>query len=301
MKVVYGLKDKNMAISPSHKLGQLIGNILENLFVPLLQDIANKTGLYLDIVGQPRKARKGKKITWEDTYGNTHDLDFVFEYSGSATTLGRPVAFIESAWRRYTKHSKNKAQEIQGAVLPIVSKYQLECPFKGAILAGEFTEPSLKQLESCGFQVLYIHYKDIVSAFALAGIDMAFDENTSEIILAEKVALIERFKQDQLEIVKSSIFNSNKTNIERFTKALEWKIQKTLKYIVITPLYGHNFQFQTLKEAKNFIATYNSTLIPNHLIFNTFLIHVKYMNGDSVDAELSNTQSALDFLERILS
>ncbi|QXF34614.1 hypothetical protein CE143_16680 [Photorhabdus luminescens] len=76
-----------MAISPSHKLGQLIGSILENLFVPLLQDIANKTSLYLDVVGQPRKARKGKKITWEDTYGNTHDLDFVFEYSGSATTL----------------------------------------------------------------------------------------------------------------------------------------------------------------------------------------------------------------------
>ncbi len=50
-----------MAISPSHKLGQLIGNILENLFVPLLQDIANKTNLYLDVVGQPRKARKGKK------------------------------------------------------------------------------------------------------------------------------------------------------------------------------------------------------------------------------------------------
>ncbi len=50
-----------MAISPSHKLGQLIGSILENLFVPLLQDIANKTSLYLDVVGQPRKARKGKK------------------------------------------------------------------------------------------------------------------------------------------------------------------------------------------------------------------------------------------------
>ncbi|QMT05658.1 hypothetical protein [Enterobacter kobei] len=62
-----------MAASPSHKLGQLIGNILESLFVPLLQEVADKSGLYLDVVGQPRKARKGKKITWEDAYGSTHE------------------------------------------------------------------------------------------------------------------------------------------------------------------------------------------------------------------------------------
>lgn len=215
-----------MAASPSHKLGQLIGNILESLFVPLLQDIANKSGLYLDVVGQPRKARKGKKITWEDAYGSTHDLDFVFEKSGSDTTLGRPVAFIESAWRRYTKHSKNKAQEIQGAVLPIVNKYQIECPFKGAILAGEFTEPSLKQLKSSGFQVMYIPYKDFFAAFSEAGIDMSFNESTSEKILSEKVESIENLQQIQLEKVKGSIFKSNQLGINEFITALELKVQK---------------------------------------------------------------------------
>ncbi|AYC18446.1 hypothetical protein DZA65_01553 [Dickeya dianthicola] len=290
-----------MAASPSHKLGQLIGNILESLFAPLLQDIADKSGLYLDVVGQPRKARKGKKITWEDAYGSTHDLDFVFEYSGNETTLGRPVAFIESAWRRYTKHSKNKAQEIQGAVLPIVNKYQIECPFKGAILAGEFTEPSLKQLKSSGFQVMYIPYNDFVTAFSDAGIDMSFDESTSEKILSEKVMLIEQLEKTQLEQVKESILKSNQSEIKEFITALEWKVQKILKHIVISPLYGHNFTFETIDEAKNFITNYNSNVVPDNLHFNTFIIHVKYMNGDTINAELSSTNAAIEFLTKILS
>lgn len=290
-----------MAASPSHKLGQLIGNILESLFVPLLQDVANKSGLYLDVVGQPRKARKGKKITWEDAYGSTHDLDFVFEYSGSDTTLGRPVAFIESAWRRYTKHSKNKAQEIQGAVLPIVNKYQIECPFKGAILAGEFTEPSLKQLQSSGFQVMYIPYKDFVAAFSRAGIDMSFDESTTEKTLSEKVKLIERLEQSQLNLVQDSIFQSNQKGINEFILALELKVQKILRYIIISPLYGHDFKFETLDEAKEFIANYNGDTVPENLRFNTFIIHVKYANGDAINAELSSPNSAIGFLTSILS
>ncbi|WP_085337480.1 hypothetical protein [Serratia marcescens] len=290
-----------MAASPSHKLGQLIGNILESLFVPLLQNVADKAGLYLDVVGQPRKARKGKKITWEDAYGSTHDLDFVFEYSGSDTTLGRPVAFIESAWRRYTKHSKNKAQEIQGAVLPIVNKYQIECPFKGAILAGEFTEPSLKQLQSSGFQVMYIPYKDFVAAFSRAGIDMSFDESTSEKILSEKVNLIEKLDQTQLKKVQNSIFESNQEEINEFIKALELKVQKVLKYIMISPLYGHDFKFETIDEAKEFITTYNGNKVPENLRFNTFIVHVKYVNGDTINAELSSTNAALRFLTSILS
>ena len=282
-----------MAASPSHKLGQLIGNILESLFVPLLRSVADKSGLYLDVVGQPRKARKGKKITWEDAYGSTHDLDFVFEYSGSDTTLGRPVAFIESAWRRYTKHSKNKAQEIQGAVLPIVNKYQIECPFKGAILAGEFTEPSLKQLQSSGFQVMYIPYKDFVAAFSRAGIDMSFDESTSEKILSEKVSLIEQLDQIQLKKVQDSIFESNQEGISEFITALELKVQKVLKYIMISPLYGHDFKFETIDEAKAFITTYNGNKVPENLRFNTFIIHVKYVNGDTINAELSSANAAL--------
>ena len=169
-----------MAKSPSHKFGQLIGNLLEELIEPFLKDFARRSGLFLDYQKNSRPARKGKKVTWQDPYGNLHDLDYVLERNGTAYTLGTPLAFIEVAWRRYTKHSRNKAQEIQGAILPLAEKYQWSNPFLGAVLAGVFTEASLEQLRSLGFHVLYFPYDTIVAAFASSNIDVAFDENTPD-------------------------------------------------------------------------------------------------------------------------
>ena len=108
-----------MAESPSHRFGQIIGEALEAGVEPLLAAFAKKHNLYLDKKGG-RPCRKGAKVSWFDAQKNKHDLDFVLERGGTPTKQGIPAAFIETAWRRYTKHSKNKAQEIQGAVLPLV-------------------------------------------------------------------------------------------------------------------------------------------------------------------------------------
>ena len=137
-----------MAESPSHKFGQLIGNLLEEVIEPFLADFVHSHNLYLDYQNNPRPARTGKKVTWKDSYGNTHDLDYVLEQNGTPDRVGTPVAFIEVAWRMYTKHSRNKAQEIQGAILPLAEKFQWSSPFLGAVLAGEFTDGSLNQLRS---------------------------------------------------------------------------------------------------------------------------------------------------------
>ena len=85
-----------MALSPSHKFGQMIGDVLELTIEPILRDFAKRYGLFLDKKG-PRPARDGLKVTWKDLNGNKHDLDFVLERDGTPTKRGRPVAFIETA------------------------------------------------------------------------------------------------------------------------------------------------------------------------------------------------------------
>ena len=113
-----------MAESHSHKFGQIIGDLLEIAIQPHLEKFARKNKLFLDKKGI-RKARPGKKVTWTDNNGNKHDLDFVIERGGAASKIGIPVAFIESAWRRYTKHSRNKAQEIQSAIIPLIENIKI--------------------------------------------------------------------------------------------------------------------------------------------------------------------------------
>jgi transcriptional accessory protein Tex/SPT6 len=188
-----------VAISPSHKFGQIIGDLLEAALRSPLQSVASEYNLYLDYK-HARPTRRGKhKASWRDRRGNSHDLDYVMEEGGSEHILGKPKAFIETAWRRYTKHSRNKAQEIQGAIVPLAETYSDYHPFLGAVLGGIFTEGSLVQLRSHGFQILYYPYTSVVMAFATAGIDAHFDEATSDAELQEKVdayeALDEKAKQ----------------------------------------------------------------------------------------------------------
>ena len=127
-----------MAQSPSHKFGQIIGDVLEQMLMRSFSEFADAHDLYLDYK-HARKARGNrKKVSWVDHKGNKHDLDYVFEAGGSEAVIGTPKAFIESAWRRYTKHSRNKAQEIQGAVAVLAETYQDHSPFLGVVLAGVF-------------------------------------------------------------------------------------------------------------------------------------------------------------------
>jgi len=111
-----------MAQSPSHRFGQMICNLYEAVTRAGLQAFCAPRGLYLDVPGDRPGVRRGRKIRWTDRYGNEHDLDFVIERGGSAEKKGKPVAFIEAAWRRYTKHSRNKVQEIQGAIFCLLQR-----------------------------------------------------------------------------------------------------------------------------------------------------------------------------------
>jgi len=224
-----------MAESPAHKFGQIIGDLLELALEPHLQKFARKHKLYLDKKGE-RKARSGKKVSWTDANNNKHDLDFVLERGGTENKIGIPVAFIESAWRRYTKHSRNKAQEIQSAVLPLATKYKSSSPFVGVVLAGVFTEGALTQLKSLGFGVLYFPYDSVVKAFAKFGINAAFDEKTAEADFRKK---IENWnKLPNKEDVAKELLKLNKKGVDEFLSSLSDSVSRFIERIIILPLHG---------------------------------------------------------------
>src|SRR5260370_5169563 len=137
------------------------------------------------------------KVSWKDQKGNVNDLDYVLEAGGSEDVLGRPKAFIEIAYRRYTKHSRNKAQEIQGAIGPLSETYKDDHPFLGAVLAGIFTDGSLTQLRSHGFSVLYFPFESIVAAFGKVGVDASFDEDSPDADVQSKVDACKKLSPDK--------------------------------------------------------------------------------------------------------
>lgn len=242
-----------MAESPAHKFGQIIGGLLESVVQPSLTQFCERQSLYLDYQSKKRPVRRGRKVRWEDPYGNIHDLDFVIERDGSDHKLGQPVAFIEVAWRRYTKHSRNKAQEIQGAILPLVERYKWNNPFLGVVLAGVFTTASLEQLRSLGFQVLYFPYETLVAAFASEGIDIRFDESTADEEFRRVANLIVSASEDVKQRIKQHLVQANVTQVTDFFAALDARLGRSVRRVLIIPLYGRINEFVSIDSALKFL------------------------------------------------
>lgn len=281
-----------MAESLSHKFGQIIGDLLELAIKPNLEKFAKKHKLFLDKKGE-RITRKGKKLTWTDLKENRHDLDFVLERGGTDETLGVPIAFIETAWRRYTKHSRNKAQEIQGAIIPLSEKYKSSSPFLGVVLAGVFTNGALNQLKSLGFSVLYFSYGTVVKAFSKFGINADFDETTSEKDFKRKINGWQQLADK--DAVAKELLKLNKKEVDEFFISLTKSVSRFIDSILILPLHGQESSLQTITDAIQYLKDYSEDKPKQALV--KYEIIIRYNTGDKIEASFKDKKDAIKFLE----
>jgi len=282
-----------MAQSPAHRFGQMIGGVLESAVDNLLTDFAARHQLYLDRKGT-RPARTGKKLQWTDSYGNSHDLDFVLEQNGTDKSLGTPIAFVEVAWRRYTKHSRNKAQEIQGAILPLRDANRRSSPLIAVVAAGEFTEDALSQLRSVGFHVAYWPYETVVRAFAEVGINALWEENTPRREFARRMKQWDSLSKAMKRVVHKKLIHQNASEIEKLMDALHCTASRTIASVRVLPLHGIIMEWQSIDEAISFIHDYSKQNHVTSLV--RFEIEVVYSNGDKVSGEFSTKEAAIEFL-----
>lgn len=288
-----------MAQSPSHQWGQTIGTVVENGIVPILCNIARQHNVYLDSQGY-RPARSGRKVTWTDRFGNTHDLDYVFERDGTHLQRGTPAGFVEVAWRRYTKHSRNKAQEIQGAIRPLVETYHEQGPFMAAIIAGEFTSQALTQLESLGFKILYFPYDDVIEAFETVEIDAAYVESTLASEFMNKIDAWNSLTALTQQLVAQDLISRRQAEVTSFSHSLTNVLGRTVTHIRVLPLYGSPEERASVTEAQEYLSTVgrleHETSVPTRVD-----VEVHYSNGDTVVGSYQDVDGASAFLRRVCS
>ena len=283
-----------MAPSPAHKLGQIIGDAFELAIRDQLAEVAAEFGLYLDYK-RPREARGNKrKVAWRDIFGNSHDLDYVLEQGGKEDERGTPRAFIEIAWRRYTKHARNKVQEIQGAVLPLAETFPLCPPFKGAVLAGNFTASAREQLHAHGFEVAYCRYGVVISAFRAVGVDVASDEQTTEKELRRKIKAYEHLSNVDRHRLVEEIRRACASEVEPFIESLRTSLRRRVEQVTVMPLTGNSNRFETINAAVQFIVRYDESVSVVGL--QRYELNVRYSNGDEIRCSFREKTKAIDFL-----
>lgn len=291
-----------MADAPGHLLGQLIGGILETATEPVLRELAAKHGLYVDTKGPRPGVRKGQLLTLLDSDGNKHDLDFVVERGGTAEGVGSYAAFVECAWRRLTKHSKAKAQEIQGAVLPLLSRWSNIGPIPAAVVAGKWSRPSIKQLETCGFVVLQLDFDSTVEVFEGFGINIKGPEDIPSDKIPDSFWATQNQRWQALSNVElakmaSALRNTNKDDFASFSAELEARIIRTVSIVKFHPVHGCSYELGSIELAIDAMHAYDSS-VTHPLI--RFEFEVIYTNGDSIRGAYSSIEAAEEFLRRLL-
>lgn len=286
-----------MAESPAHRFGQIVGELLEEILDERLTAFCReRPQYYLDRKGARPPVRAGKKLTWVDKYDNTHDLDFVIERGGTATQQGRPVAFVEAAWRRYTKHSKNKAQEIQGAVLPIRELHHRDAPFLGAVLAGNFTKPALEQLRRQDFNIVHLGYEAIMQGMRSVGIDARFDENTPDKVFASCVRDIQALR-GRRPALRQGIVDACGDAFDQFFVTLARTLDRQVERITIVALHGEAVEVSSGLAARRYFDAFQPAI--EALPFQRFDVTVRFSNGDEVRMQLTDADDARRFLDYI--
>lgn len=291
-----------MAESLAHRWGQIIGDCFETFVRGILTSVAQEHNLYLDFK-RPRRARGGQgKVTWQDGYGNKHDLDYVLEHGGTEETRGVPAAFIESAWRRYTKHSKNKAQEIEAAVMPVALTFSRHQPFLGAVLAGEFTRNALQQLESKGFAVLHVPYESILIAFRELGIDASSEDGvggTTEEEFRAKITKWESLPQLlAIERLLAKLHALHEREIVDFKQRLEAAITRRVSSVRLTVLRGHSVECSDIESAIAYLIEEEKSyrLREDGEQRESFEVQIRFNTGAKIEATFPKRAEAIAFL-----
>ncbi len=285
-----------MAEAPGHLLGQIIGGVLEAALKPVLQQVADRHDLYLDSQGERPGVRLGRKVTWHDGKGNGHDLDFVLERGGSATKRGNPAAFVESAWRRYTKHSKAKAQEISGALDPVLMAWASVQPTGAAVVAGEWTKPALTQLTSNGYEVLHFNFARTTAVFARHGLNIdGLGEGTPDTFWQAQCNAYLGKSAQQREALAADLRVTMKEDLENFVARLEKRIVRQVQSVLVIPLHGNQLHFTGVREAIDAVSAY--PIAPTEADFLRFEVQITYTNGDRIQASFGSGVDAVDFLE----
>jgi hypothetical protein len=286
-----------MAESPAHVLGQIIGEQLEAALRIPLRKLARELNLFLDYK-HSRSTRGGKStVSWVDGKGNKHDLDYVFEKGGSDKRIGDPKAFIECAWRRYTKHSRNKAQEIEGAIGHLRIKYADQQPILAVVLGGEFTEPSLQQLRSHNFIVLHFSHADVIAAFAKLGVNVGTEQVTPQADIQMKVDAWNALSDERRKALPNELRKIGKDSIRVFLDDLRTALTRKIESIRVSAIYtGRAFEVISVEAAFEAIDGIDETIGDGE--FSLVQIEVKYSNGSEIRCTFKTKYEAKEFLRR---
>lgn len=209
---------------------------------------------------------------------------------------GDPLAFVELCWRRYTKHSRNKAGEIEGSLLHLGESYKQSCSFLGAILVGDFTDGAIKQMQSRNIEVLHIPSSKLIDAFMIKKINLDYPYNALDDLKRDLIHSIDTLSIKDLQEIKQEFLSSISGDYQKFEKKLETALWRKVQSVIVVHLFGDQVIFNSVAKAIKGIESYSTS--PRMGGFVRFELYIRFTNGDKIDGSFQERKDAIAFLKQ---
>ena len=284
--------------SGGHKLGQLVGDWYEkHIAAEIFGSVAKDLGLYLDHRFKNRSCRGGK-ILWKDLEENTVDYDFVIELGGNDSSYGAPLAFFETFWRRGARHSKDKARDDSGKLMPMRETYPT-ARVLGIVSAGDFTRPAQEYVISRGIDLFFIPKDHIIQAWGKSGIQIDYPDGASEkekSILVTKAMEKLKQKNKEEEIAKNLYSICGNAVFESYKERLKATLSSIPISYSLTSVYsGRKNQFNKHEDAESYLKGFDdSKNIDSKDFSHKVTYEAVYSDGAFFEREGLDISEALD-------
>lgn len=283
--------------SSGHKLGQLVGDWFEeHIALKLLEQVASSLGLYLDHRFRNRACR-GDKIIWVDRDGNAVDYDFVLELNGTDEKKGIPVAFFETFWRRGARHSKDKARDDSGKLMPMRATYPTT-RLLGILSAGDFTKPAQELLKTRNIDLFYIPKEQICHAWRNNGIEIDYPDDANE-QLKQQIAQHANLQLQQLGIKQSIaaqlIKDVGEAVFTAYTRRIIANVSSIpISYRITNTYRGASVTFTKYIEAASYMGTHSIQQENYAEMKHQISYEAIYSDGEIFERDKLSTQEALE-------
>lgn len=283
--------------SSGHKLGQQVGDWFEeHIALKLLDQIATHLDLYLDHRFRSRTCR-GDKIIWMDQDGNAVDYDFVLELYGTDEKKGIPIAFFETFWRRGTRHSKDKARDDSGKLIPMRASYPTT-RLLGILSAGDFTKPAQELVKTRNIDLFYIPKEQICQAWRKHNIEIDYPDNANEQLkqqMAQKANLLLQQTGIKQSIAAQLIKDLGEAVFTSYTRRIIASISAIPISYRVTNIYrSASVSFTQYTEVTNYMTTHaiqqeNYAAMKHQISYEAI-----YSDGEIFERDQLSKQEALE-------
>lgn len=137
-----------------------------------------------------------------------------------------------------------------------------------------------------------------MQAFRKHGLDVYFDEDTSETELEGKYAELSKGSNlPILDDVRMDLLESCRDEIRQFVSELSLACNRRIRSVSLLPLHGVRVEIPDIDKAISYVAGYSG--LPEGHRLECIEVIVKYSNDSVIQCQFMEKREVIDFLNRI--